>query len=145
MSHFPSTPRVASATPTPSDTTSSNGYFGPMTRSVARKSRVSTPAPAADLESSGPDARARTRSRSPILQSKMSPLTLSDSATTVTSIRRGLGQAPASHGHLAPPEEKSYWRQLSRSPSPLGLIPVHLEFRQFVGAGLSNVLDNTGY
>lgn len=38
------------------------------------------------------------------------------------------------NGHLAPPQPKSgwSWRDLSRSPSPLGLIPIHRHWRTFV-------------
>lgn len=48
---------------------------------------------------------------------------------------------PASHpgttnGHLSPPTPASYtgwsWRDFSRSPSPLGLIPIHRHWRTFV-------------
>lgn len=131
MSHLPSTPRVISPSPTPSDISSREGYFGPMTRSVARKSRVSTPAPVPERGSPDPETRARTRSRSPALQAKMAPLTM---AGTATAKKSKSGQPNETNGHLAVPEESSYWRRLSRSPSPLGLIPIHLEFRQFVCA-----------
>lgn len=129
MSHLPSTPRVIS--PTPSDTSARDGYF---TRSVARKSRVSTPSPS---QEAGPDpeTRARTRSRSPVLQSKMAPLTKIGALAT----KRGQTKAGEINGHLAPPQENSYWRSFSRSPSPLGLIPIHVEFRQFVRAPDFNV------
>ena len=132
MSHLPSTPRVISPSPTPSDISSRDGYF---TRSVARRSRVSTPAPVPERGSPDPETRARTRSRSPVLHNRMAPLTTSDSMAASKRPAKQRGTQPGeANGHLAPPEDKSYWRQLSRSPSPLGLIPVHLEFRQFVSA-----------
>lgn len=37
-----------------------------------------------------------------------------------------------SGNHLAPPPPSSIWRNLSRSPSPLGLIPIHRTFSSLV-------------
>lgn len=35
--------------------------------------------------------------------------------------------------HLSPAAaNKNYWREMSRSPSPLGLIPIHQKWRSFV-------------
>jgi len=35
--------------------------------------------------------------------------------------------------HLSPPKvSRDYWREFSRSPSPLGLIPIHTQFRSFI-------------
>jgi len=68
-----------------------------------------------------------------VLHNRMAPLTTSDSMAASKRPAKQRGTQPGeANGHLAPPEDKSYWRQLSRSPSPLGLIPVHLEFRQFI-------------
>lgn len=37
------------------------------------------------------------------------------------------------NGHLSPAAaNKNYWREMSRSPSPLGLIPIHQKWRSFV-------------
>lgn len=37
------------------------------------------------------------------------------------------------NGHLSPADaNKNYWREMSRSPSPLGLIPIHQKWRSFV-------------
>jgi hypothetical protein len=39
----------------------------------------------------------------------------------------------SSNGYLSPAQaNKNYWREMSRSPSPLGLIPIHQEWRSFV-------------
>lgn len=39
------------------------------------------------------------------------------------------------NGHLSPAAaNKNYWREMSRSPSPLGLIPIHQKWRSFVRA-----------
>lgn len=41
------------------------------------------------------------------------------------------------NGHLSPQAaNKNYWREMSRSPSPLGLIPIHQKWRSFVSAPL---------
>jgi len=48
----------------------------------------------------------------------------------------GNGKASTSNGHLAPPQPSAptgwSWRDFSRSPSPLGLIPIHRHWRTFV-------------
>ena len=37
------------------------------------------------------------------------------------------------NGHLSPQAaNKNYWREMSRSPSPLGLIPIHQKWRSFI-------------
>ncbi|KIW07491.1 uncharacterized protein PV09_01456 [Verruconis gallopava] len=134
MSHLPSTPRVISPSPTASDMGSRDSYFGPITRSVTRRSRGATPGTIAEnaRESPDPETRARTRSRSPVSQSTVASLTSSGKATARKTAKTKTGGMKESNGHLAPPENRSYWREISRSPSPLGLIPVHLEFRQFI-------------
>lgn len=139
---IPQTPRVISPSPTPSEAGSAkDGYFGPVTRSSARKNRqpVQSPPPI-DEDSSGsdPDKRARARSRSPILMGGTGRRRMSG----LTSRRQRNGAAtkanltlPSStvNGHLSPAAaNKNYWREMSRSPSPLGLIPIHQEWRSFV-------------
>ena len=158
-SHYPAipaTPRVISPSPTPSEssTTSKDGYFGPITRSVTRTSRAKSPPPIKedlDNESSGsdrdPEKRARTRSRSPILEGgnrrRMSGLTSVNPKSGVPStagkpVRRKVDTVlanGAANGHLSPQSAnkgKWDWRELSRSPSPLGLIPIHTKWRSFV-------------
>ncbi|KAK6336571.1 hypothetical protein TWF718_009374 [Orbilia javanica] len=75
----------------------------------------STCEPALDTESR---ARARFRSRSP-------SLTGNNHRQTPASLA-----AKQPNGFLSPPSTS--WRSLSRSPSPLGLIPIHQTFRQLV-------------
>lgn len=142
---IPHTPRVISPSPTPSEAGSAqDGYFGPVTRSSTRKNRqqnrVQSPPPI-DEDSSGsdPEKRARTRSRSPILEShglgsrrRMSGLT---SRRQLNGLKKSLELTPngTSNGHLSPAQaNKNYWREMSRSPSPLGLIPIHQKWRSFV-------------
>jgi diacylglycerol kinase (CTP) len=141
---IPSTPRVISPSPTPSEVGSGkDGYFGPVTRSSTRKNKqngVQSPPPI-DEDSSGsdPEKRARARSRSPILESggvggrrRMSGLT---SRRQLNGMKKSLELTPngTSNGHLSPAQaNKNYWREMSRSPSPLGLIPIHQKWRSFV-------------
>lgn len=142
---IPSTPRVISPSPTPSEAGSAkDGYFGPVTRSSTRKNKqqnsVHSPPPI-DEDSSGsdPEKRARARSRSPILESgvlgsrrRMSGLT---SRRQMNGMKKSLELTPngTSNGHLSPAQaNKNYWREMSRSPSPLGLIPIHQKWRSFV-------------
>jgi diacylglycerol kinase (CTP) len=136
---IPSTPRVISPSPTPSEVGSAkDGYFGPVTRSSTRKLRVTSPPPI-DEDSSGsdPDKRARARSRSPILDGgmgwrRMSALT--SRRQTNGSLKKNITLPGITrNGHLSPAQaNKNYWREMSRSPSPLGLIPIHQEWRSFV-------------
>lgn len=138
---IPHTPRVISPSPTPSEAGSTqDGYFGPVTRSAARKQRVtSPPPPPIDEDSSGsdPDQRARARSRDAALNGgigkrKMGGLT--SRRQTNGSLKKDLTlPAKTANGHLSPAQaNRNYWREMSRSPSPLGLIPIHQEWRSFV-------------
>jgi diacylglycerol kinase (CTP) len=135
----PHTPRVISPSPTPSELSGKDGYFGPTTRSAARKQRVQSPPPI-DEDSSGsdPEKRARARSRSPILagrRRRMSGLTAKRHLNgSVKSKKADLALPNGTvNGHLSPESaNKNYWREMSRSPSPLGLIPIHQKWRSFV-------------
>ncbi len=154
---IPSTPRVISPSPTPSEAGSGkDGYFPPVTRSSTRKSRQRVQSPQAiDEYSSGsdPEKRARPRSRSPILEGglglgrrRMSGLTarrqskqmnggLKKDKQKELTLANGtaLANGTIANGHLTPAQaNKNYWREMSRSPSPLGLIPIHQKWRSFV-------------
>ena len=136
---IPHTPRVISPSPTPSEASAKDGYFGPTTRSAARRQRLQSP-PAIDEDSSGsdPEKRARARSRSPIFEGRRRRM------SGLTAKRQLNGKAKsgdlklsngAVNGHLSPQAaNKNYWRELSRSPSPLGLIPIHQKWRSFVSS-----------
>ncbi|GJN85023.1 cytidylyltransferase [Purpureocillium lilacinum] len=147
-SAVPETPRVISPSPTPSELDAAE-YFGPTTRSAARK-RVSTPH---TLDEDGAEdeheqdevpglRRSRTRSRSPIDGRKIARMTPSNSSQATkakakaTSPTAGNGKLGTTNGHLAPPQPTApsgwSWRDFSRSPSPLGLIPIHRHWRTFV-------------
>ncbi|KAK3344330.1 hypothetical protein B0T25DRAFT_323542 [Lasiosphaeria hispida] len=145
---IPATPRVISPSPTPSesDAAARESYFGPVTRSAARK-RLGTPQPVKEEldEDESPELRrARTRSRSPIDTRKLGRLT-SRKPTTTANGHAKIASAPLTNsylpekvenGHLLPPTPTTFagwsWRDFSRSPSPLGLIPIHRHWRTFV-------------
>ncbi|KAK4458436.1 hypothetical protein QBC42DRAFT_186011 [Cladorrhinum samala] len=163
-SSVPSTPRVISPSPTPSelDAGSQNaqdGYFGPTTRSAARR-RLARPQPLAeelDEDESPEGRRARTRSRSPIDARKVAKLstrkstskaapngvktngaTTTATASTATATATATASSPEINGQLLSPSSAAAghsgwsWRDFSRSPSPLGLIPIHRHWRTFV-------------
>ncbi|RKU43882.1 hypothetical protein DL546_005457 [Coniochaeta pulveracea] len=157
----PDMPRVISPSPTPSEHSATSDYLGPVTRSAARR-RLTTPQPVEEeldedeVESPG-HRRSRTRSRSPIDARKVPPMTPARRATgarkqSASETKRSTvleldtnGEVKAeANGHLSPSsavEPGSYttagfwqskWRDFSRSPSPLGLIPIHRHWRTFV-------------
>jgi diacylglycerol kinase (CTP) len=143
----PSTPRVISPSPTPSALSNGDEYFPPTTRSAAKR-RMGSHAPIDEIdEDSEVERRARTRSRSPldgVRKRRMSGF------TTVSGKPLKEGFIPdgapivsngGTNGHLKPPQSvASYWRELSRSPSPLGLIPIHRQWRSFVSFPQVNLL-----
>ncbi|EEP82428.1 conserved hypothetical protein [Uncinocarpus reesii 1704] len=141
----PATPRVISPSPTPSERSESkDGYRGPTTRSASSRRQLSSPPPISEEEreqvhesgsDSGIEKRARTRSRSPIITSpgktrrRLSGLT-SINESKLEPVKNGF-LAPS--GHLSPySKAKDPFRDLSRSPSPLGLIPLHRHYRNFI-------------
>ncbi|KAK4695741.1 hypothetical protein P7C71_g2071, partial [Lecanoromycetidae sp. Uapishka_2] len=126
----PSTPRVISPTPTPTEN-KNDSYFAPITRSVAKRhsppSAISEgfePSDSADSDSSL-EKRARARSRSPKTHARR------QKATTQPPKSKPPDPLPPANGHLSPFSAAS-WRGISRSPSPLGLIPIHRHWRSFV-------------
>lgn len=148
----PNTPRVISPSPTPSDASGSE-YFRPVTRSVTRANRTTDATKPAsiredggDSSSSDPDSRARSRSRSPSLMkgparkrgqgNGLPTIHANGSTRTSTATRRKPDLTlpnKETNGHLSPEAaNKRYWREMSRSPSPLGLIPIHQTWRSFV-------------
>ncbi|KAB5582430.1 hypothetical protein GE09DRAFT_267040 [Coniochaeta sp. 2T2.1] len=153
---IPATPRVISPSPTPSEIEASqSSYGGPVTRSAARK-RLTTPHPVDELDEDEPDnpgmRRSRTRSRSPIDTRRVQRMTAAKRKTkTATNPIPEQEQKeavttngkPITNGHLSPSSANTpttsifgggtwSWRDFSRSPSPLGLIPIHRHWRTFV-------------
>ncbi|KAK4133129.1 hypothetical protein BT67DRAFT_383614 [Trichocladium antarcticum] len=145
---IPSTPRVISPSPTPSDRGDVSGgessYRGPTTRSSTRRRAGASPQPVTEEpdEDESPDLRrARTRSRSPIdtrQPTRLASRNATKGPKAAESPTNGhvAVKAAETNGHLSPPTPvPSYgwsWRDFSRSPSPLGLIPIHRHWRTFV-------------
>lgn len=152
---IPATPRVISPSPTPSETNKTDSYFG----SVSANGHISSPetiSEDAETDStSDPELqRARSRSRSPQVPRKVPPrmngetltsakASVPDHAATKPTRRKPdvvvEKKSTESNGHLSPQSAgfgSAYWRQLSRSPSPFGLIPIHREWRTFVRSSL---------
>lgn len=152
---IPATPRVISPSPTPSEgEASQSSYGGPVTRSAAKK-RLTTPHPVdEDLDEDEPEhpelRRSRTRSRSPIDTRRVARMTAAKRKSTSKPIPEednkdatSTNGQPVSNGHLSPSSANTpttsifgggawSWRDFSRSPSPLGLIPIHRHWRTFV-------------
>ena len=119
---------------------------GPVTRSAARNRRSTPRIDEEDEEGSPSFRRSRTRSRSPINTRSVQRMTPShprkpvkiveeDSEPDPEPVKASNGKATTANGHLAPPELTIAgwnWRDFSRSPSPLGLIPIHRHWRTFV-------------
>ncbi|KAI1505392.1 cytidylyltransferase [Biscogniauxia marginata] len=145
-SAVPATPRVISPSPTPSETQerSADTYLGPVTRSAAKRRQTArTPLHEKINEDSDPELRrARTRSRSPIKTRRVAGITPAKSARASKSKQKeddalsiSNGTVETSDGHLAPPSLAPAgwsWRDFSRSPSPLGLIPIHRHFKTLI-------------
>jgi diacylglycerol kinase (CTP) len=155
---IPPTPRVISPSPTPSEAseTGRDTYFAPTTRSATKHQRHKSPEPiseekdgAGSSSDSSLDHRARTRSRSPALAAtgagrnrkrRMSELTSANSGKTAVTKSKPLTnghltQPAQPNGHLSPYSYsgiQSRWREFSRSPSPLGLIPLHRHYRYLI-------------
>ena len=154
----PRTPRVISPSPTASEISeaSRDTYFAPITRSAAKQQHGRSPESISeekDGSGSGSDSsldkRARTRSRSPVLapagpghstRRRMSGLTPANpgrkSVTKSEPLTNGRLSEPAeSNGHLSPYSYSTIqnrWREFSRSPSPLGLIPLHRHYHHLI-------------
>ncbi|CAG8970899.1 hypothetical protein HYALB_00000878 [Hymenoscyphus albidus] len=143
---IPATPRVISPSPTPSEAreTSQDSYFGPVTRSARKKSEAQARIEEdldEDEDKSDDLRRARSKSRSPMRARKVVGLTPAKSKKASSAVQKstplvanGAGAGPEPNGHLSPSSANAgwSWRDFSRSPSPLGLIPIHRQWRSFV-------------
>lgn len=155
-SGVPEPPLVTSPSPSPSDqdAASARDYFAASTTQSDPRNRAPVPLTSRHDDSDDdldgkPDQRpgsrrSRTRSRSPIdgqpLSSRMRALRSSQASKAQSSTQPGSnGRSISTNGHLAPPNVSpsssswvASWGHLSRSPSPLGLIPIHRHWRTFV-------------
>lgn len=150
---IPSTPRVISPSPTPSEVSDKqDSYFAPVTRSAAKSQRNKSPPQPITEEKDGSasdssvEKRARARSRSPVLATtsqpngyiniskrrRLSGLTPKKPVTKSEPLTN-VNVPPQENGHLSPYSQiKKSWREFSRSPSPLGLIPLHRHYRTLI-------------
>lgn len=119
----PETPRVISPSPSLSDNPARDDYDAPTTRSAARRK---------NLNGVSEDDSASGSSRSPSANK--------GSTRQRRSNRRSNPKIPASpptvngntsNGFLSPKVPDAL-RNFSRSPSPLGLIPLHSRYRNFI-------------
>lgn len=144
----PAAPRVVSPSPTPpsererEQLSQEPSYLGPVTRSAARRKRLATPQcvkedAAGEGEREAP-GRSRVRSRSPLDKGKPAgaPAPVkTEEKTAEAEAPPENGKAGGADGHLSPASAHGpgwSWRDFSRSPSPLGLIPIHRRWRTFV-------------
>lgn len=141
---IPGTPRVISPSPTPSETRESqDGYFGPVTRSAKKKMKAQLPIDE-EIDEDEDVGRARSKSRSPMRVRNISRLTSAKEPSTLETIAEppaepvtnghAVANGKTTNGHLSPTSASTgwSWRDISRSPSPLGLIPIHRQWRSFV-------------
>lgn len=152
----PATPRVISPSPTPSERQRDDSqddpqdsYSGPLTRSATKRrqaaGRSARPSIQDNIdEESETDPelrRARTRSRSPIKARKSNNVSKTRPSKAFKKVQPDLilkeidSGAATPNGHLAPPTVSTpgwNWRDFSRSPSPLGLIPIHRHFQTLI-------------
>lgn len=130
---IPATPRVTSPSPAP-ESGSEAGYTAPTTRSRAQKKLNGQEVIGEEQESSSEESidvatgrKPRTKSRSPMRQRKQ-PFRKLSTGNGVPKLQDHSLLSPAtSHGSAG-----WSWQEFSRSPSPLGLIPIHKHFRAFI-------------
>lgn len=136
-SAVPATPRVISPSPTPSELQDANGYFAPVTRSARKRMNTSPTIDENHSENSDESAelgRARSRSRSPAKARKTNGIAPLKPITNKSSPADTNGKL-SPNIHLSPSAASPRgwsWRDISRSPSPLGIIPIHRHWRSFV-------------
>lgn len=137
----PLTPRVISPSPTLSETQDTReDYFGPVTRSSARR-RIQTPQLIPE-EGNNEDTkgerlvRVRSSTRS---SARCTKTEAKDKEKIKSKTSKNKKKSPQTNGFLSPfgypspyQKLKDHWHDLSRSPSPLGLIPLHRHYRTFI-------------
>ncbi|KAK5107244.1 hypothetical protein LTR62_001598 [Meristemomyces frigidus] len=151
---IPATPRVISPSPTPSEQSSRDGYFASKSQRQGSIERIEEDVNGTTDAEHPELARARPKSRSPQIERRPTrTMGANGSLTTSVASSKPLrsrkdterikavnGNTHAPDGLLSPESARkegegfgaAYWRSLSRSPSPLGLIPIHREWRAFI-------------
>lgn len=130
---IPATPRVTSPSPAP-ESGSEAGFTAPTTRSIAQKKANGQEVIGEEQESSSEGSidvatgrKPRPKSRSPMRQRKQ-PFRKLSTGNGVPKLQDHSLLSPATSNGSA----RWSWREFSRSPSPLGLIPIHKHFRAFI-------------
>ncbi len=166
---IPGTPRVISPSPTPSEPSGKESYFGPITRSISSRASPRIPTQktiseedsASEISSSERENLSRGRNLDSSSR-KVRAIEHSTGSAKSTGLTNSSSEAPhrtsrrkpesvvangSADGHLSPSSaSKGFpsWRELSRSPSPLGLIPIHREWRSFVSLRIPVTLPRLG-
>ncbi|KAI2622867.1 cytidylyltransferase [Xylaria nigripes] len=151
---IPAIPRVIPPDSTSSDlnerSRDDNDYSGPVTRSAARRRQdangtAQLPMKETNSESESEHQRARVRSQSPINTREIENKVLPDAPTNIEPIPNPV-EAALNFANGATNKDRYYtspslatssslpwdWRDFSRSPSPLGLIPIHRHFHTLI-------------
>ena len=144
---IPATPGIIAPSPTGTDAEDGHNYFAPMTRSAAKR-MVSSTGSIKQNGSADSDREARGRSRTPDpirrratgIPAATTPTKTSSSEKTISpsTVQKSEPIVPPglSNGFLSPASAarsaQYYWREISRSPSPLGLIPIHKSWRSLI-------------
>jgi len=119
----PETPRVISPSPSLDDGPDTrDGYLAPVTRSAARRQHFS--GVVEDSSGSG-------RSQSPPAPTPSRSTRKRRSNPMIPASPPSTSNGKASNGLLSPKIAEAA-RDISRSPSPLGLIPLHSRYRNFI-------------
>ncbi|KAF9893140.1 hypothetical protein FE257_012551 [Aspergillus nanangensis] len=134
---IPETPRVISPSPAPSEVISSlrDDYSAPTTRSAARRQRMRDATE--DIKEEPASKRTRVRSRSPTVRAGSSRRLNRRSNPKMpakgSTGPKANGHATSTNGYLSPlATPTGIFPDISRSPSPMGLIPLHARYRNFI-------------
>ncbi|PLN85762.1 hypothetical protein BDW42DRAFT_159933 [Aspergillus taichungensis] len=134
---IPETPRVISPSPAPDSRSSSqNNYAAPTTRSAARRRQLGNVSEEIAGEPGAESRSSRLRSRSPAT-TPLSPRKRqrrSNPMQRVKSPEAKTNKQADTNGFLSPVSAKAdgVLPDISRSPSPMGLIPLHTRYRNFI-------------
>ena len=120
----PAAPRVISPSPLPESIETHDS------RSASNSSAI----PEEDNEHNGHAGSDRARSRSPGTLRQRIPASsiVNDSGAAKTSNGSLATDGPVANGHLLPQSNTQGREDLSRTPSPSGLIPIHRDHRSFI-------------
>ena len=145
---IPNSPRLSSSSPiSPEDgIISKDSYLRPVTRSITRANSRPHEKHSQPRSEKAPATRSghtSTRSKSPLQQDDGSGKGITTEAEPLAAFKvtrrkpkvGSLEKRYSADGYLRPESEpRASWRDISRSQSPLGLIPIHQNWRSFVSS-----------